>query len=478
MIIIKKLIFTLFLINCKNIILPIKRVSFEKFIGKKTIDDYINYSIYTELYVGTPPQKVTHFIEPNDSIFQFKKISLQYNTNKFNNSIYIIENEVFYLFHTEKSSSYNGYYSDTFFFNNYNNKTIEVPNLNFTIYYNNRIGIEKYGIIGLFTMISKSSLFDELYSFINQLKAKEIIDDYIFSFIYKSNKDEDYFGNSNELGTILIGEHPLPYIYDEKIYKKNDEIKVYSASSSRWSLIFDEIKFIFNNTEEFLENHVEINFDFSSKFIKGSHKFEEKIEKLFFEQLINENLCKKELISENKYTNKYNIYSCNNTNKIKEKIKIFPTINFTIKSDNLLFCLQYNDLFKSFENKLYFMIIFPNDLYREKSNQWSIGEIFMKKYIATFNLESKSIYFYKNQINKANNYIDFNNDIDKIKGENKNGNNIMRILIEIFMGIIIIFFLYLIYRKYRKNRKLLANELEDSNYVYVPNENKKEKNKL
>ena len=469
MIIIRKIIFTLFLINCKNIILPIKRVSFEKFTGKKTIDDYISYSMYTELYVGTPPQKVTHFIEPNDSIFQFRKVPLQYNSNKFNNSVYIIEKEEFSLFYTENSSSYTGYYSDIFIFNDNYNKTIEVPGLKFTIYYNNREDKENYGIIGLFTMIDPSPLFEDLYSFINQLKAKEIIDDYVFYFIY-NNSDKDYLGDSKDLGIIHVGEYP--HISDEKIYNKNDLIKIYSASSSHWSLMIDEIKFIYNDTEQHYENHMECNFDFSSKFIKGTHKYEEFIEKVYFEQLINDNLCEKELISENKNLNNYNIYSCNNTNIIKEKLKNFPILNFTIKNDNLFFGITYNDLFKSFGDRLYFMIIFPNNKYREESIQWSIGEIFLKKFIPTFNIDAKSISFYKNQINKANNYINKINDNEN--NENKNGNNIIRILIEVFMGIIIIICIYLIIKKYIKERKKRANELEDNDYEYIPNDAKKE----
>ena len=40
------------------------------------------------------------------------------------------------------------------------------------------------------------------------------------------------------------------------------------------------------------------------------------------------------------------------------------------------------------------------------------------------------------------------------------------------MGIFIIVILFLLYRKYRNSRKLHANELEDSNYVYKAKENK------
>ena len=153
-------IISLFLIHSKDIILPFNRVSFEKFIGHKIIDDYINYDIYTEILMGTPPQKVTHFIEPNDSIFQFKRRSLQYNNKKFNSSLAKIESNIFSSFDSEKSSTFIGYYSETFIFNTDKSESnIEVPNLNFTIYLNNRIDTQKYGLIGLFTMIKPRIIF-------------------------------------------------------------------------------------------------------------------------------------------------------------------------------------------------------------------------------------------------------------------------------------------------------------------------------
>ena len=79
-------IYSFFFIYNKNIILPFKRVLLEAFSGNKTINDYINYDLYTDLYMGTPPQKVTHFIEPDENIFQFKRQGFQYNKNKFNSS--------------------------------------------------------------------------------------------------------------------------------------------------------------------------------------------------------------------------------------------------------------------------------------------------------------------------------------------------------------------------------------------------------
>ena len=180
---------------------------------------------------------------------------------------------------------------------------------------------------------------------------------------------------------------------------------------------------------------------------------------------MNENLCQKEIISENKYTNKYEIYSCNNPNMIKEKIKKFPQLSLAIRSDNIIFTFTYNDLFKLLGNRLYFMIIFQINEFNSLSNEWLIGEIFLSKFICTVNLEAKSISFYKAQINEANNF----------KEEKKMKKNALRIAIEIFMGIIIIICVYLIYRKYRKSRKILANELEDNNYAYIPKDKKETK---
>ena len=450
---------------CKNIVLSIKRISYEKILGKAVIDDYINYDIYTELQIGTPPQRVSLFIEPNDSVFQFKKFSLQFNINKFNASfITNIEKNYLSLFNSNKSSSHKGYYSDNFIFSTYDNKTLVIPDFQFTVYLNNRDEIEKYGIIGLFTKIKPSSFFDDLFSFVNQLKDKEILDDYVFTFLYTiDEKNGNIFENFENVGNIVIGEYA--YIFeDELIFKKEDEIKIYSSSSSHWGLMFDEIKFNYNN-EEYSENHIEINFDFFSKFIKGSQKYNETIYKLFFSPLINENLCQKEIVSENKYTNKYEIYLCNNTNVANEKIKKFPPLYLTIKSENLNFVFYYNDLFKLFGEKLYFMIIFPKGGYNSRENQWLIGEIFMRKYISTFNLEAKSISFYRGQINKANNF-------KEEKKENKTLSTTARNIIEITMLLIILICLCLVYRKYRKSRKILANELEDSNYTYIPKEKK------
>ena len=153
-------------------------------------------------------------------------------------------------------------------------------------------------------------------------------------------------------------------------------------------------------------------------------------------------------------------------------------MHFIQRNRNLNFTLTYKDLFKSLNDKLYFMVIFPYNPYIIGSVNWEVGEIFLSKFIINFNLESKTISFYRNQFNEDNTYKDNKNNNNTVNYVNNEKNNsTLRNIIEIILGILIIIFIYLVYRKYRKSRKIHANELEDSNYAYVPNENNKE-NKL
>jgi hypothetical protein len=309
-----------------------------------------------------------------------------------------------------------------------------------------------------------NSFFQELYSFINQLKKLNIISDYSFCFLYNNN-NKNIFESGINLGKIIIGENPMNSNSNNDINNKDEEIKIYSSSKDIWSIKADEIKF-----DNYIENNIQLNFDFNSKFIKGSKDFNAKIKKIFFDELIENNLCKIETISENKYIFNYEIYSCYDNIITREKIKKFPKLNFINKSTNTIFSFDYTDLFQIFPNKdiLYFMVIFRSDKYTFLTDTWLIGEIFLKKYRANFNLESKTVTYYKNQIYKIDENLE--------KSGNKKTNNILRIIIEVMMGVIIIFCFYLLYRKYKKSRKLLANELEDNNYAYISNENKNSEN--
>ena len=469
------IIVLIFYIYGKNVILNFQRLTFGKLTGRSTINDYISYDLYTYLYMGNPQQKVFHFIEPHESVFQFKKQEISYNIKKFNNSIIDSQKDIITYFYPENSISYNkkDYFSENYLFNIYNSTdTIEAKDLKFTIYLNNRNDKEINGRIGLFTMKyeNSNSYFSDKTSFIQQLKEKEIIDKNVFSFIYENN--ENIFNNKKE-EKIIIGEYS--YKFNSKI-NTNEEEKIYSYSPTSWSFLINEIEFNYNN-QSFIEEQIELKFNFFSKFIKGSVAYNKNIRECFFHELIKLNLCKNEIISENRYSNQYEIYYCNNSKFVKQHIKYFPKLNFIHKGSGLVFTFTYKDLFKQFEDKIYFMIIFNYNKYITRSLYWEMGEIFLSKFIIDFDLDSKTISFYKNQVNNESNFISEQNNNIQSNDNNKKTNYFIQIIIEIIKGIIIIFCFYLIYRKYRKSRKIKANELEDSNYEYVPKENKNE-NKL
>ena len=125
-------------------------------------------------------------------------------------------------------------------------------------------------------------------------------------------------------------------------------------------------------------------------------------------------------------------------------------------------------------NRLYFLIIFKN-------NNWEFGDLFLRKYITSFNYDSHTISFYKEQIDNINKRTDIpypeagtdppeteEKETDKLNILEENNYNI-RLIIEIIMGIILIIAIGIIVcfvLKWKKMRKKRADELIDD-YEYI-----------
>ena len=112
--------------------------------------------------------------------------------------------------------------------------------------------------------------------------------------------------------------------------------------------------------------------------------------------------------------------------------------------------MNKNDLWKQFDGKYYFLIIFSE----EERTEWVLGKIFFKKYTIAFNSNSKIIGFYPNSKNKRE------------KEQKKFNISISWILVIILFILLIIVVIYLIYYIKFKIRKKRVNELED-NYDYT-----------
>ena len=208
---------------------------------------------------------------------------------------------------------------------------------------------------------------------------------------------------------------------------------------------------------------------FTSGFIKGNYNYRNNIDKIFFSELIKDNLCKIEKLEENVYISQHIVYSCINNKKIQEKIKLFPTLYFEIKPNNLTFFFTYKEIFQSFNNRLYFLITFKDDNYSD----WTLGHLFLRKYLTSFDYNSKTISFYKNQVDEINKKSEIPNK-EKTNSSKFNFGQFIRIIIEIIMVIIIIIISALLIRKYKNSRKKHANELKDDDYDYTAKEDEVE----
>jgi cbb3-type cytochrome oxidase subunit 3 len=441
-------------LNCKNIVLPFDKITIGIFNSLKSLDDLINYNIYTNVTIGTPPQTVAHFIDPTEYSFNFKKKILTFGNNKFSPFLSKYENFSNFWFKEEKSSTFyknetNGFCTDIFYFNNLNEEKITALNLKYTVPETHLRDVHKCGIIGLHTpdnLDFKSNL-KETY-FIHELRQNGFIDEYTFSIFY----DEKYtlFDNKNDTnyGNIVIGESP--HVFSPDKYNKEDLV-TYKASD--WSILMNSVKF--NSSKgDYLKEKIDMQISINSGFIKGTEAYRLKIEEVFFNELIKKNLCIVEVMKENIYLTDFFVFSCQNTYEVDDYIKSFPSLYFELPND-LKFVFTYKDLFKLFNDRLYFMIIFKIEAILAFSPKWIMGEPFLRKYLTLFNYETREISFYRNQVELTNkgSLKKLTYDFSLFKK--------LKIIGGIIFALIIIVVLFLIYRKKLRSRKINAAELEN-----------------
>ena len=471
------IIFLIFfkIFHFKNLLFPFKKLTIEYLNKTKSISDFIDFNIYTNISMGTPKRSVAHFITDNDQLFYYNDLRLHSHSSKEYNEIQNkIENSINIYYTPDNSSSFqtiDRYYqifSDEYILydsNNTEKKTELHFNMNPT-----ETNIKLYGNIDLLYL--REDPYDEYNKYIFKiLKDSDLIDDTYFTFIYgeyniksvSAYLNDDY---NNILGNLILGES-LHELYPNK-YKKDDEIKI----NGQFILDINEIK-LQDKISNYSEENIRLSISFTSELIRGSIAYKNETDKIFFNDLISKNICSIDYVEENIYITQDIVYSCENSNIMKEKIKTFPTLYFLIKPYNLTFLFNYKELFQLHNNRLYFLIYYKTGSY----SYWEMGEIFLRKYITSFNYYSKTISFYKSQIDEINNKTDMiipdeESDITPID----NNPNKMKIWVIVLIvcgvvligAIIAIILLVLRLKKFRKKR---AAELKDDNYDYTSADN-------
>ena len=185
-------------------------------------------------------------------------------------------------------------------------------------------------------------------------------------------------------------------------------------------------------------------------FIKGNDVFKSVLKEHFFQKYFDRKICKSSIFNYFDEENSEFYYCSKNIN-----LTDFNNIILTIDGTNLTIELNYKDLFIEYNDNYYFIIYFPVKYYSYM--HFRLGKILFKKYMLSFNYDSKRIGYYKTKTN--------NNKIPDKKGTTYYY-LIPWIIIAVLVIIIIILCVIILYYKPWKNRQKRANELKDDNYCY------------
>ena len=422
------------------LIIPFKTISTNNLNHENYISELINNKIYIELKIGTPYQTIPALIKLNQVPFFITSLSFNKNINSFNSSksnTYTQDGNKTYNSTTyDYIQAYLG--EDIISVKNIENKDCFFNRTNFFLAINlteNNKNIT--GEIGL------NIVYATYMSFINQLKKKKIIENYIFSLKYKTeNEGEFHLGN-------------YFHIYDNK-YNESDftkmEVGLPELYIDSWRLFFNKIMLSTGNTT--YTNRVLLSYEYG--LIYGTTNYYKLIKEIFFDSLGKK--CEEKKINTNDF-----YFVCDDDINLEN----FPDL-FFIKYSDINFTLTKNDIWKKFDGKYYFLIIFSE----AENLEWILGKIFFKKYNILFNSDSKIIGYYPNSKDKENEDNEDNEDNQDNNQSNEKGSNfsVSWIIVIILFILLILAIIYIIYIVKVKNRKKRANELEDS-YDYSAKEN-------
>ena len=393
----KMLVFFPYIFLIKSIVTYIK-FPFSRNISKELSPNYFIYNeILIKLSIGEPKQNLNATIDFGQRGLYIPNIIVNgtYNENKSTSYIYDYETNPK---RTKKSFSYNGY---SFYLENsleklylnYNDEEITYNNFSFFLLKSELSNqILKDAIIGI-TLYTYDDRFNTLF----QLKEKNIIS---CNFLKEDS------------GEIIIGSYPHDYYND----LESSSLKLTRAETtySNWMMDFTNVTYGNNN------NPVKrVIFPYNVKGIIGNQYYLDYANETFFHNLVLKRKCTFEKIkNKNNRFSELIIYYCDTDIDIRK----FEDLKFYSKPMNYTFVLNYNDLFKIYNNKYVFQVIFDSS-YAEK---WRLGEVFQKKFRVFLDMDSNLFGFYT-----------------KNKNQNKSSSFYLIILITLLVMIIIILSVFL-----------------------------------
>ena len=451
----KKQIFFLFLFIFFNSVFSLKYITIPFKVQKYDYKDdkngllheYLYKDIMVNISLGTPKQTIpllagmgeySTFIVANTATDleggQYdRELSNSYFTSEEVNEIYSYQafNEAF----PSKETLY------------FDNPEIQIKNYQFFLV--TKVGknicytpyceiLTQPGVIG-FKMEESKTYYEKVNNtnFILQLKNKEIIDNYDFSFFFESP----------ERGAVIIGQKP--HEYDNAHYKKNNfkftKVSIENEKEKDWGLSFNKIRY----GEEEIASDKTMLLRVEYGVINGNKKWQDTLEKNFFGELIKQGKC---FIGKG-YNDghSYFHYYC----KKYTDISNFQNFYFIINDLNIDIVLTKDDLFIEDGDKLLFLMIFGHP-------QPILGYPVFKKYQFIFNQDTDTIGLYSEIEGEPTLPKPFNDS----KSKKAKGGDSNKLIIFLLLFVIVSLSIYVI-RIYSKNRK--KNKMK-----MILNENNKE----
>ena len=420
------------------------------------IDQYIT-NIYTVSKIGTPEQSLLTFIESDNCIFQIYLNTLCNNKTEYN---YNYKTSTTFQNITKINGNY--FYMGTSLINEtikfcLDEKCNKLKTMdNFQINYSNNIGDNQI-ICSKFGLSVTTREENTWIRVINQLKTQNIISRLVFTIKYISDYN----------GYIYVGE--FPHIYNSTYYFEEQNMTTYIKMDDQSTCLLpkldmDEIFLNINDTILYMKNKYTI-FYFDYGLIIGTSNYLDNINKYFFNKYYNDKTCKEVYFFVPGKS--FSGISCKSTDDFK--IEEFPTLFLLRRDLNYTFELDYKDLFRKDGDNYYFLIIFD----QLNLNTWKLGKPFFKKYQMTFDIDSKSIIFYNEEIKPSK------SGPTNTSTDTDNYNIILIVIISVGAFIVIcglVFFAYYLGKILNNQRKKRANELEDDDYEYFSKKENGDKN--
>lgn len=427
------LLFTVFLafINFtkqNQIILPFKTET-TNIESSKCIESVTDNKIYVTVEVGDKPQKIKLYLSMKVSFLAISDISIDpsyFNCSKSNT-----------YFNSSKSDNlyyeifYKGLYAnDSFIFRTSLENSDQKKFDNIEFLHVMEYSLSNYNAPGYFGLQIPKPYKKNIFATLKKIGA---ISSYFFNIKYTSESE----------GYLSIGELPPEYNNKDAIKKANALPcqNGLSDNSLCWDLKFNDIKF--GNIKVNRERTATISPELGV--IVGSGEYRTKIKENYFEKVLRDKCQEKEYGN-----NYYYYYECQKDTDLSS----FEELVFSHEEFMYNFVFTKDDLFKEYNNKLYFLVIFDKNYYQTK--EWKLGKPFIKKYNFVYDTANKLIFFY-----------------DNTQIDNKKSSNLIYwIIIGILAVGVIVMIVLVLNKSYFKPHKKKANELtEDIEYTNADNKN-------